>query len=331
MPNITFQGTSYRLREGETLLEGLTGQGVSLPSSCRNGVCQTCLMRSLEGTPPPQAQHGLKDTLRAQNYFLPCICKPETDMEIALPGEDAVCRVTARVVGRELLNADILRLRLLPEMPFPYRAGQFVQLHREDGLVRSYSLASLPDETEELELHVRRLPGGAMSEWLHQDVQVGDSLTVAGPAGNCFYIEGKPEQGILLIATGSGLAPLWGIVRDALRQGHRGPITLFHGSWTPEGLYLTQDLRRLAREYPQFTYAPCVDTEATDGLLAGRADQNAFAAQRDLKGWRVFLCGHPDMVAGAKKKAYLSGASLGEIYADPFVLSARTVSPAPSR
>jgi transcription antitermination factor NusA-like protein len=194
----------------------------------------------------------------------------------------------------------------------------------ERGGAESQIFAPLPEETEELEIHVRRLPGGAMSEWLHQEVQVGDTLTVAGPAGNCFYIEGKPEQGILLVATGSGLAPLWGIVRDALRQGHRGPITLFHGSWNPSGLYLVEELKRLAEEYPQFTYAPCVDTDATDGLRAGRADQNAFTDQRDLKGWRVFLCGHPDMVTGAKKKAFLFGAALSDIYADPFVLSARS-------
>lgn len=321
MPEITFQGQIYRLENGETVLEGLAGQGVVLPSSCRNGVCQTCLMRSTEGRPPAVAQNGLKDTLRAQNYFLACVCKPTEAMGIALPGEDAVCRVAARITSKQALNADIMRLRLLPCGPFEYRPGQFVNLHRGDGLVRSYSLASNPEDSEEIELHVRKLPGGAMSAWLHDEVKVGDTLTIAGPAGNCFYVEGNPEQGILLIGTGSGLAPLWGIVRDALKQGHTGPIQLFHGSWTPDGLYLVEELRRLTEAYPQFTYVPCADTQATDGVREGRADQQAFAAQASLKQWRVYVCGHPEMVKGAKKKAFLSGASLTDIYADPFVLS----------
>jgi NAD(P)H-flavin reductase len=160
-----------------------------------------------------------------------------------------------------------------------------------------------------------------MSAWIHESLGVGDTIDVSGPYGNCFYLPDSPTQGLLLIGTGAGLAPLWGIVSDALAQGHTGPIRLYHGSWKPEGLYLVDALQRLAAAHPNFTYVPCVDADALPDYRVGRADQVAHTDLPELKGWRVYLCGHPDMVKSARKRAFLAGASMQEIYADPFVLS----------
>src|SRR5438552_3941472 len=99
---------------------------------------------------------------------------PQEDMEVTLPGSDAVARTPVRVLSKERLNQDILRLTLECQEPFAYRAGQYVHLKRDDGLIRSYSLASLPQQDTPLELHIRRLPNGAMSAWLHDAVEVGD-------------------------------------------------------------------------------------------------------------------------------------------------------------
>ncbi|HLK60403.1 MAG TPA: FAD-binding oxidoreductase [Chthonomonadaceae bacterium] len=323
MPTIHFQGKDYPCSENETVLDCLTRQGETIPSSCRSGVCQTCLMRAVSGTPPPKSQESLKPTLTAQHYFLPCICTPTGDLQIALPADDIVQRTAATLVARERLNHDIVRLLLQSQQDFDFRAGQFAHLSRPDGLIRSYSLAGLPHTDGLIEFHVRRLPGGAMSTWLHEEVAVGETVQVTGPSGNCFYTPDNPDQGLLLIGTGSGLAPLWGILQDALRQGHRGPIHLYHGSWNPAGLYLVNELRQLAARHPNFIYTPCVDAEAGSGDTLGRADLVALGALANLKGWRVFLCGHPEMVRNARKKAFLMGASMKDIYADPFVLSAK--------
>jgi len=323
MPLLQFQQRTYDCAPGETVLDCLTREGATVPSSCRSGVCQTCLMRAVEGAAPPaSAQNGLKPTLRAQGYFLACMCRPQEAMEITLAGEDVAPRTPAVVVAKERLNDDILRLTLRCFQPFEYQAGQFAHLLRADGLSRSYSLAGLPRPDGVIEFHIRRLPGGAMSAWIHESLRVGDIIDVAGSYGNCFYLPDAPTQGLLLIGTGSGLAPLWGIVSDALKQGHTGPIRLYHGSWKPEGLYLVDALRHLAAEHPNFTYVPCVDNDATADHREGRADLLAHADLPDLKGWRVYLCGHPDMVKSARKRAFLAGASMQEIYADPFVLSA---------
>lgn len=319
MPLLYFQNKTYPITAGETILDCLARQDIIIPSSCRSGVCQTCLMRCLNGTPPAAAQNGLKPALREQDYFLACLCRPEEDMEIALAGEEVAPRTQATVIAKTLLNADILRLVLRCHTPLAYRAGQFAHLTRCDGLTRSYSLAMPPREDGIIEFHVRRLPGGLMSEWIHANLCIGDAIDITGPLGNCFYTSGAPEQGLLLIGTGSGLAPLYGIVQDALRQGHNGPIRLYHGSWKPEGLYLVDEMRSISATHPNLDYIPCVDDGAEAGFREGRANQVAFADVPNLKGWRVYLCGHPEMVKIGKKRAFLAGASMQDIYADPFV------------
>ncbi len=318
---ITYKEQAYACSSGESVLECLERQGIMVPSSCRTGVCQSCMMRATQGVAPPKSQNGLKSTLRAQNYFLACVCQPEEDLVVTLAGEEALQHTSATLILREKLNKDIFRLSLTCRTPFEYHAGQFVHLYRPDGLMRSYSIANVPEADGVIELHVRRLPGGAMTGWLHDALKIGESLDIAGPFGNCFYTPGNPEQGLLLIGTGSGLAPLWGIANDALQQGHIGPIRLYHGSWNPHGLYLVDELSALSARHDQVHYGPCVDSEALTQHSAGRADHIAFSDLKNLKGWRVFLCGHPELVQSAKKRAFLAGASMRDIYADPFVLT----------
>jgi ferredoxin-NADP reductase len=276
-------------------------------------------MRATEGVPSPVSQQGLKDTLRAQHYFLACVCKPQSDLAVSLPDEGAVQRSPVEILSREPLNRDIFRLVLRCDKPFAFRAGQFVQLLRADGLMRVYSLANLPRSEGVLEMHIRRLPNGAMSEWLFSEAQVGERLEVAGPSGSCFYLADDLDRPLLLAATGSGLAPLWGILNDALQQGHRGEITLYHGSYTAEGLYFVEELRSLAERYPQLRYVPCVDEGDSRHVTVGRADVVALEQRPQLKGYRVYVCGHPQLVSSLKRRAFLAGASLQDIYADPFL------------
>lgn len=166
-----------------------------------------------------------------------------------------------------------------------------------------------------------------MSTWLCREISDGQPVQLRGPYGECKYREGKRDQSLLLIATGSGLAPVYGIAKDALAAGHIGPIHLYHGSSDTHGLYLGQELGELASEYENFHYHPCCDVvpkSASPKLREGRANDSAFADHQSLSGWQVVLCGHPEMVRLSKKFAYLGGASLGDIYADPFEVAAPT-------
>ncbi len=319
MARVKHEAKWYPLESGESVLDGLLRQGVSVPNSCRAGACQSCLMKAERGTVPDAARVGLKDTLVAQGYFLACTCRPPEGTELEVAGAEAL-RVPARITSLTLLSADVLRVRLLPDAPFEYRAGQYISLVRGDGLARSYSLANLPHERA-LELHVRLVPGGAMSGWLAGEARPGDAVHIQGPAGSCFYIPGRPQQPVLLAGTGTGLAPLYGIVRDALEAGHTGPIWLFHGARTPEGLYLREELRALAERHPHLQYRPCVLTGGSRDIAEGPIDGLIRAECPRPVGWRAWLCGDPGLVLSLRKKLFLAGLSLKDLHADAFLPS----------
>jgi ferredoxin-NADP reductase len=223
------------------------------------------------------------------------------------------------VIDKKPLNQETLLLVVECKDPLDYHAGQFVNLKRADGLMRSYSIANSRAHDKKLTFHIRRLAGGRFSEWVHQELLVGDKIAVSDPQGLCYYLPNKPEQNILLIGTGSGLAPLAGIIDEALQQGHAGDIYLFHGSREMDGLYWIEEMLELERQYPNFHYTPCVSRgDSPKGVAIGRANEVALSQLPNLKGWRVYLCGHPEMVNQTKRQAYLNGANLQDIYADAF-------------
>lgn len=324
MARITFAGNDYELAPDETVLQALEKAEHELPFSCRTGVCLTCLLRCRKGELPAGSQAGLRQGQIEQGFFLPCVCQPDTDLEIEAPS-DAELYGRATVSEVSPLSDSICRLRLRTATPLFYHAGQFVNLRRADGLVRSFSLASVPNLDDTLELHIKRLGGGRMSNWIHDKLSVGEALDIQGPNGDCFYVGGAPERPLLLIGNGSGLAPLYGILRDALADGHTGPIHLYHGSRNAKGLYYGDELRALSEAHENFHFVPCLSGETAEGRAdvgarEGRAEAVALAAHTDLQGWGVYLCGYPPMVQTARKLAFLAGAALPDILADSFEL-----------
>ncbi|MES1183520.1 MAG: FAD-binding oxidoreductase [Myxococcales bacterium] len=319
MPRLLCDGRSLELTSDQSVLDALSGAGFEVSSSCRVGACQSCLVQAIGGAPPARAQVGVKDSLRAQGFFLACQATLTEDLEISLAGASAL-EVPANIVGVNLLAPDVLRVVLETQEAFAYRAGQFVTLLREDGLARAYSLASLPSE-KHLELHVRVLPRGAMSNWLSSPAAIGSQVRLRGPAGDCCYVPGNVEQPLVLAGVGTGLAPLWGVLRDALAAKHQGRIELWHGARTPEGLYLTNELQALAATHRNFTYYPCAlePGQADSDVRLGSLDQLLLAAVPSFAEHRVYLCGDAGLVQSLKRRVFLAGASLPRIHADAFV------------
>lgn len=320
MPKITYEGSSYSLQENESVLEALLRNGVNAAHSCKAGNCGSCLMRVAEGAIPAKAQAGLKGSWKAQGYFLACVCRPESDVVVTTVGSDA--QLGATISAMEFLSHDVLRVRLRCDAPISFRAGQYVTIVREGGLARSYSIASLPEEAE-LELHIRKIAGGKMSGWLHDQARIGERVSVLGPSGDCFYVPGNEEQPLLLVGTGTGLAPLYGILRDALRHGHRGPIHLFHGALHKGGLYLADELRRIIEKHSHVRYTPAVlNGSESEELAVGALDEVVLKRLPKLSGWRGYICGDPAIVQLLKKKLFLSGMASRDIYADAFLPAA---------
>lgn len=321
MPSVRFDDQLIALRENESVLEALTREGIPVPSSCRSGVCQSCLMKAEEGSVPAAAQQGLKDSLKSQGYFLSCVCKPSEDLRVRMP--DAALEFDAVVLESFDAQAAVRILRLSIPEEFEWRAGQFVTLFRPGGLARSYSIASAPRDGF-LELHVRRIPGGAMSNWLHDEAKPGDAIHFRGPFGECFYTPGDAEAPLLLAGTGTGLAPLYGVLREAIAHGHRGTIRLFHGGLRPGALYHGEKLTAIASEHGNVEYLPCVleGEQAGAEHRVGMLDDIVLDHAADLRTARAFLCGDPALVQRLRRKLFLKGMSNRNIFADPFVPSA---------
>lgn len=320
MATLRFEGSDFACNSNESVLECLERHGVPMRSSCRSGVCQSCLLRAMSGDPGAAAQQGLKETLKAQNYLLACVCRPAGDLTLVRADAEGT-RIRARIIEKSLLNDRTVRLRYAPVSPPDYRAGQFLNLVGPGGEVRSYSLASAPGLDDFLEFHIMAMPGGKLSGWAMAQARVGDESEMLGPQGACFYVAGRPDQALVLIGTGTGLAPLWGIARDALSQGHRGPIRLYHGALRRESLYLMDELRALSDRYENFDYVPCVLHADGEGVRAGNIQDIVQSEEGSFQGKRVFLCGDPNLVRSLRRSVFQAGAAMKDILADAFLPS----------
>jgi len=322
MTTIHFDDRAISIEKGHSVLQTLLGVGISIPNSCQSGVCQSCMMQAVKGKVPDKAQQGLKDTLQAQNYFLSCQCHPEHDLVIRKavnenPGVDA------HIKEIELCKKDIARIFIEADGDFSYHPGQYISLWRDDKIARSYSLASVPAlHGNMLELHIRHIPGGELSDWLFNQAAVGTEVTVQGPLGNCFYMPDNLQQDLILAGTGTGLAPLYGIVRDAVNQGHKGNIHLLHGSVDESGLYLYEELVQLQSEVANFQYHPLTlkaPKVNNNGITQISIENYIKNEAGDMKDKKIYLCGPEELVKKLRKICFLQGASLKHIYADAFI------------
>lgn len=309
MKKITFDKSIYTCLPDELLLDALIRQGKEIPFSCRSGSCRVCMMRTTEGEVPESSKVGISAHLQRKGYFLPCQCRPENDLSIAVPrNADLACY--AVVHEKKMLAQDVCSFLIEPSVSLYYHAGQFINIKNEKGDLRSYSLASVPHQDYYLELHVRRHPQGLMSRWLVDDVQPGDEIELIRPAGESYYRAEKHEP-IMLVATGTGLAPLIGIARDALHSGHSGDIYLYHGARDQADLYADKVLCRLADEFSHFYYKPCLQDNGTV--------QNAIRLDHDdLHNFWVHLAGNPEMVSNTANMVQELGAKEEHILSDPF-------------
>lgn len=323
MTTIAFDGQQLELNPGQTVLSALLDRGYDIPNSCQAGACQTCMMQVVEGELPDKSQLGLKDTLKAQGYFLACSCEPETPLAI-VTSKSADLRSTVSVIGHETLGNNVLCLRIKPTEAFEYYSGQYLTVWKSETVGRSYSIASVAALNDYLELHIRRVENGVVSNWLHDEVKLGDDLQIQSATGDCFYIPGTPEQNILLAGTGTGLAPLFGIASDALHQGHSGNIHLVHGALKSKDLYMHQTLIDMAAQYSNFYYYASVLELGQNEQVSPPVTNESFATTvmnvaADPADWKVYLCGGPDIVGQLKKAIFLAGASIKNIYSDPFI------------
>ena len=304
---IHFEGQAIEVAPGETVLQCIERHGGTLPAFCRRGVCRTCLVKARSGSVPPAAQKGLKEALRLQGLFLACQCEPSEDIELERYGSSAV--YDSRVERVERLSERVLRVHLsAPEGSRISRGNSSSSSARGTASVAP-TLASLPGAA--LELHVALLPGGLMSQWLVG--ATGEPVRLRGSFGECHYLPGELERPLCLAGTGTGLAPLLGILRAALAAGHRGPIRLYHGSVQRSGLYLWDELMAFERAAPQLRVTgsvlegPAGEVGAGASIRVEALDATIARMARHRPRSACFCAGTPTWCARCKRSSICPG------------------------
>jgi CDP-4-dehydro-6-deoxyglucose reductase len=309
---LTVSGNDLEFQRGETVLHVLARHGIQLPSVCRAGLCRACLLRVVRGDPGPAGRAALDGVLQADGYFLACTARPAGDLTVALAEADAF--TPGELLSVQPAGSGVLRVRVRPRLRLDFRAGQHVALRVPGGIVRVYSIASLPAEAREagIEFHVRRYPGGAMSGWL-TGAASGDAVGLGRPGGSCHYRPEDPGCPLLLAGTGTGLAPLAAIARDARAHGHGGPIIAVQGGAYSAG--------RGSPPPPGPGWPPpirprtCLLSRGEDIVTAVVAELADLPGVADA---RAYLCGAPEVVASMRRALFMSGLSLGRIHCDAF-------------
>ena len=324
---ITLEGRAepVPVEAGDTILASLLRAGVPFPFSCQAGNCGTCKCELVSGDvlELEHSEHALAPEERAKGIVLACRTQVWDDTVVRrIDAEELVLHpsrvMRCRVLALEDLTHDIKGLRLAIEAggPFIFSAGQYAQLEFAPGLSRHYSMANTPQEAE-LAFHIRHMPGGRTSAYVATQLKAGDKVKVSGPLGVAYLRESHAGPA-LLVAGGSGLAPVQSILCTMLERGHAAPVTLYFGVRSERDLYHEALLKDLAARHPNFSYQVVLsEQKGAPGRRYGLVHQ-VIELPQDAAGVMAYLAGPPVMVEAATALLRSRGLAPRQIHADAF-------------
>ncbi|WP_432696230.1 NADH:ubiquinone reductase (Na(+)-transporting) subunit F [Marinobacterium sp. YM272] len=305
-------GDVIEVEEGQTILDAALRQGVWLPFACGHGTCATCKVQVLEGDADigNASPFALMDVEREEGKVLACCCKPESDLVIeadidvdpdfvGFPVRDFVGTVT----GIRDLSPTIKGIWFQLDHGMEFQAGQYINLSIPgvEG-TRAFSIANRPSDSEMLELHVRKVPGGVGTTWLHEQLEVGQKLEISGPYGQ-FFVRKSDPQGAIFIAGGSGLSSPQSMIMDMLEGGDERPIYLFQGARNLDELYNRELFEQLQREHENFHYIPALNepqpADKWEGFKGFVHEAAMDYFDNRFSGHKAYLCGPPPMIDAA--------------------------------
>jgi CDP-4-dehydro-6-deoxyglucose reductase, E3 len=333
-------GKQFQVEADETVLEAGLRQGVVLPYGCKNGACGSCKSKVNAGEIEQGAHqaNALPAAEAAQGFALMCCSKPKSDITIearvvAAAGDIPIRKMPCRVasITRAAPDVAIVRLQLPANERLQYLAGQFVELIMRDGTRRSYSMACAPHLADQVELHVRHMPGGRFTDALfgvaQPSVKERDILRFEGPLGT-FFLREDSVKPIVLLASGTGFAPIKAVVEHAIFKSITRPMTLYWGGRRPHDLYMAELCQRWAAEMPHFRFVPVVSDALPEDGWTGRTGFVHRAVMEDfpdLSAFQVYACGSPVVVDSARRDFVAHcGLAADEYYADSFTSAADT-------
>jgi CDP-4-dehydro-6-deoxyglucose reductase len=330
-------GRSFAVEADEPILPAAIRQGVGLPYGCRDGACGSCKSRLVEGRVVHGA-HQLKALSLAEaeaGFILTCCAVPQTDCVVearSVPGagEYPVLKLPSRVLGIEKVTSDvaIIKMQLPANQNLQYRAGQYIEFILRDGARRSYSMANAPHllgSPPAIELHLRHMPGGKFTDHVFTAMKEKDILRMEGPFGS-FFLREDSDKPLILLASGTGFAPIKAIVQQLQHKGITRPAVLYWGARRKADLYQHGWCVQAAAEWPSLRYVPVLSDATPEDAWDGRTGfvhQAVMADFPDLSGHQVYACGAPVMVEAAERDFVARcGLPADEFYADSFTSEA---------
>jgi CDP-4-dehydro-6-deoxyglucose reductase len=323
-------GEAFPVDQGQSILDGALRAQVTLPHECTFGGCGTCRVKLVEGAVSyEEFPMALTEQEHAEGYALACQARPASDLTLSVPvrGLDfpESVRLTTSISHVRAACESVVHLSLaLPEGGMPdYRPGQYMNILLPDGATRSFSMAS-PPNGKSLDFHVRRIPGGRFTDAMLGKAAPGTPLQIEAPLGTfCFHEE--DYRPLLMVATGTGVAPIKAILESLLDNPDCPPVTLYWGMRTAADLYLSDVIESWKGRLYEFDFIPVLSRADTSWTGRRGYVQDAVAEDfDDLSEHAVYLCGSPDMVTEAKAVFGTLGASMKHIYADSFTFQHAT-------
>lgn len=328
-------GRTIECADEQTILDACLRNGIWIPHACSRGTCGTCKAELLGGTADmgDESQTCITEGELRDGKLLLCSAVPTSDsiIEVRVPTEGTVRLYPVRdytgwVTSIEDCAHEIRRLHVELDQPLDFVAGQYVTLRVPGrGVRRSYSLANPPTDRRRIELHVRREPGGAATDgWLFHNVELGEELNISGPYGS-FLLRPDRLEPAIMIAGGTGLAPIKSMIREVLERGLPQRLYLFQGASTRAHLYDIDFFRQMAEAYPrQFIYVPCLSDESWEGAQ-GRVTDVVTAQFGRARGHVAYVCGPRPMVEAATKALVGLRVPTRDIYRETFYDQAHRV------
>lgn len=331
-------GLSFEVKPGQNILDAALEAEIVLPYSCRGGGCSTCKGKVLEGEfeAGEAPQHILEQAELDQGYTLMCQAQPKSDMRIESPQarlttDIQVRKLPARVMEMERINDDVMRLtlQLPPGQPLMYYAGQYMEVIMKDGRRRSYSMANPPQENNQIELHIRHMPGGAFTDHVfgltEPAMKERGMLRAEAPFGS-FFLREESTKPLIFLASGTGFAPIKALVEHMQQKNIQREIRFYWGGRRPKDIYMMELAQQWEKEIPNFTFVPVVSNALAEDNWTGRTGFVHHAVvedMNDLSGWEVYACGAPIMVESAQKDfVEKCGLDAAVFYADAFTSEA---------
>lgn len=322
----------------KSVLDAALAAGILLPYSCRSGACSTCKARVISGTVQAglNAAQILTPEEVGEGFTLMCQARATSDLviesrEIRLASDIQIRKLPSRVTSIERPTVDValLKLQLPTTESFRFYAGQYVEIILKDGKRRSYSMANPPHDAAALELHIRHLPGGLFTDHVFgagtTQMKEREILRVEGPFGS-FFLREDSDLPIVMLASGTGFAPIKAMVEHMAHQNIERPVTLYWGGRRPADLYMSELAQHWAKTLPNFKFIPVVSDARSEDAWTGRTGFVHKAVMEDfpsLMGYQVYACGAPIVVESARREFVAQCALPDEaFFADSFTSEA---------